>query len=61
MLLHAQNGYSIFTWNLHIWSPDYAVFFGVFYLVLLIIGCGLGIVFLKSLRDCRNGDPHAGH
>lgn len=61
MLLHAQNGHSIFPWNLPIWSPDYAVFFGVLYLVLLVLGCGLGVVFLKTLRDCRKDDPHAGH
>jgi hypothetical protein len=29
--------------------------------VLLVLGCGLGIVFLKSLRDCGKEDPHAGH
>lgn len=31
--------------------PDHAVFFGVFYAVLLVIGSGLGYVAMKSMRD----------
>lgn len=61
MLLIGQNGYSVFPWNLPVYSPDYAVFFGVLYLVLLVLGVGLGLVFLKSFRDCKNDDRHLNH
>ena len=33
------------------WSPDYAIFFGVLYLVLFVIGSGVGYVLLRSLRE----------
>ena len=59
MLLLGQNGHTPFPWNLPLWSPDYAIFFGVLYLVLLTLGVGLGLVFMKALRDSKN--PHAGH
>lgn len=58
MLLIGQNGHSPFPWNLPIWSPDYTVFFGVLYLVLLVLGLGLGIVFMKSLKDASKPDTH---
>lgn len=31
--------------------PDHAIFFGVLYGVLLVIGAGLAYVLLKSVRD----------
>ena len=38
------------------WSPDFAVFFGVLYLVLFVIGTGVGYVILRSIWDtCRGG------
>lgn len=43
------------------WQSDYAIFFGVLYLVLLVLACGLGIVFMRAMRDAKNSDPHAGH
>ena len=64
MLLFGQNGHTPFFWNLPVWSPDYAIFFGVLYLVPLVLGCGLGIVFMRSLREaaCDTGkEHHAGH
>ena len=40
--------------------PDHAIFFGVFYGVLLVIGLGLGYVLLKSVcgaaKSCQA--PH---
>ena len=40
--------------------PDHAIFFGVFYGVLIVIGAGLAFVLLKSVCDaaraCKN--PH---
>jgi hypothetical protein len=35
--------------------PDHAIFFSVFYGVLIVIGVGLGYVLLRSLRDLRKG------
>lgn len=36
------------------WRPDYAIFFGVLYMVLLVIGSGLGLVLLNSLLQMFN-------
>jgi hypothetical protein len=39
--------------------PDHAIFFGAFYSALIVIGAGLGFVFLKSLRDLfKSGGQH---
>jgi hypothetical protein len=35
--------------------PDHALFFGVFYSVLAVIGAGLAWVILKSVRDAGGG------
>lgn len=61
MLIPGENGHSPFPWDLPLWQPDYAIFFGVLYLVLLVLASGLGIVFLRAIRDAKNPAPHAGH
>lgn len=33
------------------WSPDFAIFFGVLYLVLFVIGSGVGYVILRSVWE----------
>jgi hypothetical protein len=33
------------------WLPDHAIFFGVLYGVLLVIGAGVGFVVLRSLAQ----------
>lgn len=33
--------------------PDHAVFFGVLYAVLIVIGAGLGLVLMKSFREAK--------
>ena len=43
MLLHGQNNQSPFPWELPLWQPDYAIFFGVLYAVILILGIGLSL------------------
>ena len=35
--------------------PDHAIFFGVFYGVLIVIGAGLTYVVLKSVCDAAKG------
>ncbi len=41
--------------------PDHAIFFGVLYAVLLVIGGGLGYVILKSVRDAGKDCGCSGH
>ena len=49
-------------WDIPWWMPDHFVFFGVLYVVLAIIGTGLGIVFLKSLWETmKENDGEHGH
>lgn len=31
------------------WRPDYAIFFGFLYVVLIVIGSGLGLVVLNAV------------
>ena len=40
--------------------PDHAIFFGVFYAVLVVLGAGLTYVVLKSMRDASK-DCGCGH
>lgn len=43
------------------WAPDFAVFFGVLYLVLFFIGSGVGYVILRSvLETCTACGKKAG-
>jgi hypothetical protein len=35
--------------------PDHAIFFGVLYAVLIVVGGGLAYVFAKSVRDAGKG------
>ena len=34
-----------FEWT---WTPDHLIFFGLLYLVLIVMGCGLGFVVMKT-------------
>lgn len=41
------------------WMPDHAIFFGVLYAVLGVIGCGLAYVAFRTAKDMRNhGHDH---
>lgn len=65
-MLHGETIHSPLPQDIPWWSPDFAVFFGVLYLVLLVIGSGVGYVLLRSVWDaCRGGEHgegrHAGH
>lgn len=50
-MIHGETVHSPLPWDLPWWAPDHAVFFGVLYAVLFIIGSGIGIVVLQSLAD----------
>ena len=58
MLLHGQNNQSPFPWDLPLWQPDYAIFFGVLYAVILILGIGLSLVFARSMMEARKADKN---
>lgn len=54
-MLHGETIHSPFL-RTFVVVPDFAVFFGVLYLVLFVIGTGVGYVILRSIWDtCRGG------
>lgn len=60
-MLHGETIHSPLPWDIPWWWPDHAVFFGVLYAVVLIVGTGVGVVVLKSLYDtyCKKSqDAH---
>ena len=55
-MLHGETIHSPLPQDIPWWSPDFAVFFGVLYLVLFVIGTGVGYVILRWIWDtCRGG------
>ena len=54
MLLHGQNNQSPFPWELPLWQPDYAIFFGVLYSVILILGIGITLAFARAIKESRS-------
>lgn len=60
-MLHGETVQSPLPQDIPWWSPDFAIFFGVLYLVLFVIGSGVGYVILQALRDCcrTSGDNHS--
>ena len=60
MLIPGENGHSPLPWDLPLWQPDYAIFFGALYSVLLVLGIGLALVFARSIKDAK-ADSHHEH
>ena len=56
MLIHGQNNQSPLPWDLPLWQPDYAIFFGVLYAVILILGIGITLAFARAIKDARSAD-----
>ncbi|MDR2050783.1 MAG: hypothetical protein LBQ63_03325 [Deltaproteobacteria bacterium] len=52
---HGETIHSMLPWDIPWWMTDHAVFFGVLYLVLGVLGLGLAVVLGKSLADMRKG------
>ncbi len=50
-MIHGETVQSPLPQDLPWWQPDHAIFFGVLYMVLGVIGTGMGAVILKSLWD----------
>ena len=55
-LIHGENGHGPFPWDLPLWQPDYAIFFGALYSVILILGIGITLAFARAIIDSRKSD-----
>ncbi len=53
-MLHGETVHSPLPQDLPWWMPDHFIFFGVVYVVVAIIGIGMGYVVLKSWWQIRN-------
>jgi hypothetical protein len=60
-MIYGETVHSPLPQDLPWWAPDHAIFFGVLYLVLIVIGIGMGYVVMKTLKDVANHDGHAHH
>jgi len=50
-MIIGETVHSPLPWDLPWWAPDHFVFFSVLYLVLGVIGIGMGVAILKSIFD----------
>ncbi len=50
-MLPGETIHSMLPQDLPWWRPDHAIFFGVLYTVLLVIGSGVGLVVFRSILD----------
>jgi hypothetical protein len=59
-MIHGETVQSPLPQDLPWWMPDHFVFFSVLYLVLFIIGSGVGYCVLKALKDtsCQVAGHH---
>ena len=55
-MLKGETLHSPLPWDLPWWAPDHAIFFGVLYAVIGVIGLGLTVVVIKSIIESRKGD-----
>jgi hypothetical protein len=60
MMLPGETIQSFLPQDIPWWMPDHAIFMGAFYLALILIGTGVGVVILKSIKDTLSEDGH-GH
>jgi hypothetical protein len=46
----------VFEWH---WDVGHFVFMGLFYAALTVIGAGLAVAFMSTMKDlCSGKDPH---
>ncbi len=57
-MLHGETIQSMLPWDIPWWMPDHAMFFGVLYIVLGVIGLGILWVLVKSARDMSRDQAH---
>ena len=50
-MLRGETIQSMLPWDIPWWMPDHAMFFGVLYVVLGVMGLGILWVVVKSVRD----------
>lgn len=50
-MLHGETLHSALPQDIPWWMPDHTIFFGAFYGVLAIIGCGLAYVAFRTIKD----------
>lgn len=65
-MLHGETVHSPLPQDIPWWSPDFAIFFGVLYLVLFVIASGVGYVLVRAAKEqfvIRSGaaGTHGGH
>ncbi|MGE4298599.1 MAG: hypothetical protein AB7E47_11265 [Desulfovibrionaceae bacterium] len=58
---HGETVHSALPWDIPWWMSDHFVFFGVLYLVLMIVGTGVGWVVLQSLMQLKGGNASGHH
>ncbi|MGE4293235.1 MAG: hypothetical protein AB7E32_13625 [Desulfovibrio sp.] len=57
-MLHGETVHSPLPQDLPWWQPDHAIFFGVLYIVIAVLGIGMGYTIIKSWWETRNGASH---
>lgn len=57
-MIHGETIHSMLPQDLPWWMPDHFVFFSSLYLVLGIIGIGMGYVVYKSYLDSQKEPSH---
>ncbi|GAB6888263.1 hypothetical protein JCM13304A_17620 [Desulfothermus okinawensis JCM 13304] len=50
-MLPGETIHSMLPQDLPWWRPDHAIFFGIVYIILMVIGSGVGLVVFKSLIE----------
>lgn len=61
-MLHGETVHSALPQDIPWWSPDFAIFFTVLYLVLAFIFGGVGYVILRAMwEEYRGGGHHEEH
>lgn len=60
-MLHGETLHSAMPWDIPWWMPDHAIFFGVLYAVLMVIGSGLGYVAYRTVCDMMHEGDKASH
>lgn len=60
-MLHGETLHSLLPWDIPWWMPDHVIFFGVLYIVLGIVGMGVGYVVMKGAADTWGKGKDGGH
>jgi len=55
-MIHGETLHSALPQDIPWWMPDHAIFFGVLYGVIIVIGCGLAYVAFRTFKDMQH--PH---